>query len=147
MEAKRRILVPTDFSDCADRALDMAIEVGRPLDVVIELVHVSSPVVVLPPPFELIPVPTLFPGLPRRIEEGLEARAARVRAAGLACEICMLDGAPYLEIVRAAEDTGAYLIVMGTHGRGTIGHAVLGSVAERVVHRAKCPVLVVPEGR
>jgi len=147
MQTKRRILVPTDFSECADRALDMAIELGRSLDVLITVAHVSAPVMVLPPPFELIPVPTLFPNLPRRIEEGLEARAAKVRAAGLECDTSTLDGAPYLEIVRAAEDTGAYLIVMGTHGRGTIGHALLGSVAERVVHRAKCPVLVVPDRR
>jgi nucleotide-binding universal stress UspA family protein len=145
MEAKRRILVPTDFSETADRALEMAIEMGRALDAVVELVHVSAPVLVLPPPFELVPIPTLFPQLPRRIEEGLETRAARVREAGLSCEIATLDGAPHLEIVREAEDTRAYLIVMGTHGRGGIGHAVLGSVAERVVHRAKCPVLVVPD--
>jgi nucleotide-binding universal stress UspA family protein len=143
----RQILHPTDFSATAERALEMTIELGRALAAEVEIVHVSAPVLMLPPPFEAVPVPTLFPDLPRRAEEGLEATAARVRDAGLGCTIKLLDGTPHIEIVREAEALGASLIVMGTHGRGGIGHAVLGSVAERVLHRAKCPVVVVPDRR
>jgi nucleotide-binding universal stress UspA family protein len=141
----RRIVVPTDFSPIADGALDTAISLARLAGAQIAVVHVSAPVVVLPPPFELVPVPSLFPDLPRRLQEALEARAARVREAGLAVETEELAGATHMEIVRYAKETSADLLVMGTHGRGALGHAVLGSVVERVLHRAPCPVLAVPE--
>ena len=52
-------------------------------------------------------------------------------------------GSPHIEIVRLAEERGADLIVMATHGRGFISHAILGSTTERVVRRAPCPVLVI----
>ena len=52
-------------------------------------------------------------------------------------------GSPFLEIVRYAKEHGIELIVMGTHGRGPIAHLLLGSVAEKVVRKAPCPVLTV----
>ena len=54
-------------------------------------------------------------------------------------------GTPHVEIVRLAEERGIDLIVMATHGRGFISHAILGSTAERVLRRAPCPVLIVRE--
>jgi nucleotide-binding universal stress UspA family protein len=145
MSVIRRILVPTDFSRSADRALDKAIELARAVGAAVELAHVSAPVLVLPPPLELVAIPQLFPDVPRRIQESLAERVARAKAAGVACESIELEGHPHQEIVRHADDTGVDLIVMGTHGQGGLAHAVLGSVAERVLHRAACPVLVVPE--
>ena len=56
----------------------------------------------------------------------------------------MLEGTTHEEIVREARDSAADLIVIGTHGRRGLAHAMLGSVAERVVQRASCPVLSVP---
>jgi nucleotide-binding universal stress UspA family protein len=146
-EPVRRIVVATDFSATADRALDLAIDMAKALAAQIAIVHVTASTVVLPPPLELVPVPTVFPDLSRRVHEGLEARAARVREAGVGCETAALEGNDHVEIVRYAKDTGAYLVVMGTHGRSGLAHAVLGSVAERVLHRAPCPVLVVPDRR
>jgi nucleotide-binding universal stress UspA family protein len=52
-------------------------------------------------------------------------------------------GGPYVEIVRCARDSSIDLIVMGTHGRGFVAHMLMGSVAEKVVRRAPCPVLTV----
>ena len=143
----RRILVPTDFSQMADRALDLALEMARAFGAQLTLVHVTAPVMVLPPPLELVPIPTLFPDMPRRINDELEARTTRARQAGIASESQTLSGNPHVEIVRHAGEIKADLIVMGTHGRSGISHAVLGSVAERVVHRAPCPVLIVPDRR
>jgi nucleotide-binding universal stress UspA family protein len=140
----RRILVPTDFSDTADAALERAIQLARALGASIDLLHVTAPVLVLPPPIDILPLPTLYPDLPQRIEAHLEERAARARAAGVTCNTVVRDGPPHVEIGRVAEDSAVDLIAMGTHGRSGIGHAVLGSVAERVLHRARCPVLVVP---
>jgi nucleotide-binding universal stress UspA family protein len=77
----------------------------------------------------------------------LAERAERLRAAGIACQTRLLEGGPALEIVRRAQETGADLIVVGTHGRTGIAHAVLGSVAERVVRHSTCPVLTVPFAR
>jgi nucleotide-binding universal stress UspA family protein len=62
----------------------------------------------------------------------------------LACESAVLVGRPDNEIVARAAATGADLIVMGTHGRSGLAHALLGSIAERVVQHAPCPVLIVP---
>jgi nucleotide-binding universal stress UspA family protein len=143
----RQLVVPTDFSPTADRALATAIDMARALSVQISLVHVYGPVVVLPPPIDMVSLPTVFPDALRRMDEALEARAARVRDSGIACTVQLIEGNPAAEIVRHADELHADLIVLGTHGRGGLAHAVLGSVTERVVHRASCPVLVVPDRR
>lgn len=143
----RRILVPTDFSDTADAALTLAIQVAGQFHAELELLHVTQTVMVLPPPLELISFPTLMPDLPVRVQQHLEQRAGRVREAGLVVSTATLEGVAHVEIVRHAQATGAGMIVMGTHGRGGLAHAVMGSVAERVLHRARCPVLVVPVRR
>jgi universal stress protein A len=145
MPTARRILVPTDFSETADRALATAIELGRSLGAEVHVVHVFSPVVMLPPPLDMISLPSLLPNVLPKMEEALEARAARVREAGLTGTVELIEGTPPVEIVRHATKVGAELIVVGTHGRSGLAHAVLGSVAERVLHRATCPVLVVPD--
>lgn len=141
----RRLVVPTDFSETADRALSRAMEMARALPAEIDLIHVHSPIVVLPPPIDMVSLSTVFPKAQDKMEEALEARAVRVRDAGIACEIELLEGAPHVEIVAYADRVQAELIVLGTHGRGGLAHAVLGSVTERVIHRATCPVLVVPD--
>jgi universal stress protein A len=146
-EPVRRIVVATDFSGTADRGLDVAIAMARALGAQLTIVHVTQASMVLPPPLELVPTATLFPGLQRRVQDGLEARAVRVREAGVECETAELSGSAHLEIVGYARDTGATMLVMGTHGHGGLAHAVIGSVTERVVHRAPCPVLVVPDPR
>jgi nucleotide-binding universal stress UspA family protein len=83
--------------------------------------------------------------LMERVAEGLAAEESRVRAAGIATDSATLIGRPDSEIVARAAATHADLIVMGTHGRSGLAHALLGSVAERVVQHAPCPVLIVPK--
>jgi nucleotide-binding universal stress UspA family protein len=141
----RRLVVPTDFSETADRALSKAIEMARALPARISLVHVFSPVVVLPPPIDMVSLSTVFPRAQEKMEEALELRAAQVREAGVDCDTELVEGSPHVEIVAFAEKVNAELIVVGTHGRGGLAHAVLGSVTERVIHRTTCPVLVVPD--
>jgi nucleotide-binding universal stress UspA family protein len=143
--AARRIVVPTDFSQTADHALSKAIEMARALPAQLCLIHVHSPVVVLPPPIDMVSLTTVFPKALEQMGDALEERSARVRDAGVACEAELIEGSPPAEIVGFADRSGAELIVMGTHGRGGLAHAVLGSVTERVIHRAPCPVLVVPD--
>jgi nucleotide-binding universal stress UspA family protein len=143
--APRHFAVTTDFSETADRALGTAIELARSLGAQLHLVHVSAPVMVLPPPLDMLSLPTVLPNLVQKMQEALEARATRVREAGLTCDFELVEGNPAAEIVAYAAKVHAELIVVGTHGRGGLAHAVLGSVAERVLHRATCPVLVVPD--
>src|SRR5690606_5334586 len=68
----------------------------------------------------------------------------QARAPGVTTKTHLIEGIPYREIVRMAEELGAGLIVVGTHGRTGLRHLLLGSVAERVVRSAKVPVITVP---
>jgi universal stress protein A len=143
----RRILVPTDFSEIAGEAVKAAVVMARVFDAGIELLHVTAMIALLPPPVELVSFSTLLPDQSRRVQEKLGDEAKLVQEAGIPCDTRSVEGAPHAEIVRRAQEIGADLIVMGTHGHGGLAHAVLGSVTERVLHRARCPVLVVPVRR
>jgi nucleotide-binding universal stress UspA family protein len=76
-------------------------------------------------------------------EETLEARAADLRQRGMKASYRVQVGVPFEEIVRVAGEERADMIVMGTHGRSGLNRALLGSVAERVIRLAPCPVLTV----
>jgi nucleotide-binding universal stress UspA family protein len=139
----KRILVPTDFADPSTDALATAIAFALGSGATLDLVHVSvERAFVLPPPVDLAILP--MNQAMTQAAEGLAEECARVRAAGVSCESATLVGLPDAEIVTRARETGADLIVMGTHGRSGIVHAVFGSVAEKVVQHGPCPVLIVP---
>jgi nucleotide-binding universal stress UspA family protein len=141
----KRILVPTDFTDPSAEALATAIGFAQLSSGILDLVHVAvEATYVLPPPVDVAAVPIDMSRVMDRVAEGLAAEEKRVREAGVACETATLIGRPESEIVARANETKAQLIVMGTHGRSGLAHALLGSVAERVVQHASCPVLIVP---
>jgi nucleotide-binding universal stress UspA family protein len=142
----RRVLVATDFSEHADRALGVGLRMAKALRATIELVHVYPfSLFEVTPPFQSPVVTEPSPEVMASIERMMEARAARVRAAGIECTTTAWGARhPDEAIVERAAKTGADLVVMGTHGRSGIAHALIGSVAERVVRKASCPVLVVP---
>ena len=140
--ALKRILVATDFSEGSDEALTQAIELGKQTGASLEIVYVR----------ELggdgFPFGPLYPedagDVVAYADLELARRRDRVTSAGLQCHYRCLDGSAANEIVRRAGETKADLIVIGTHGRRGLAHAMLGSVAERVVQHASCPVLTVP---
>jgi nucleotide-binding universal stress UspA family protein len=140
----KRILVATDFSQGSDEALDRAIELGHQMGATLEIVHVLEFGDAGQLPFGLIH----YAGDPGNFtaysDRELAVRSDRVTAAGLRSFTRMLEGSPHQAIVREAADANADLIVIGTHGRRGLAHAMLGSVAERVVQHASCPVLSVP---
>jgi universal stress protein A len=141
----KRILVPTDFSDPSTEALATAVAFAQLSGATLDLVHVAVEAsFVLPPPVDLAPVPIDMSAIMARVNDSLASEEARVRAAGISCETAVLVGRPDAEIVARASATDAQLIVMGTHGRSGLAHALLGSIAERVVQHAPCPVLIVP---
>ena len=141
----RKILVATDFSDGSDEALAQAIEAAKPDNAEIEIMHVIELAEEFP--FGTVYFDADYGALYMSVDMRLSERADRVRAAGLACTTKIREGSAVPEITQRGRDIDADLIVVGTHGRTGLSHAMLGSVAERVVRRASCPVLTVPFSR
>jgi nucleotide-binding universal stress UspA family protein len=141
----RRILHPSDFTSFSRAALKKAIEMAKSNRAELLLMNVISPVV--PIPGDAYISAKMYDDLAGSAREFAQkqlgkllaqAKKARVKARGF-----VLEGPPAEEIVRFARARRVDLIVMGTHGRGAVAHLLMGSVAERVVRTAPCPVLAV----
>jgi nucleotide-binding universal stress UspA family protein len=139
----RRILVPTDFSEPAGEALEVAIAFARKFGARLTLMNAQE----LPTyafPDAIMPVtPEIIGELERTARAELERLAEHARSSGVHADVRAVVGPHDGEILRAAEELEADLVIMGTHGRTGLRHVILGSVAERVVRRAPCPVLTV----
>jgi nucleotide-binding universal stress UspA family protein len=140
-----RILVPTDFSKSSHNALTYGAEFAARFDAELHLLHVVQDLALFVPEAIMLAPPMVPP-----IEQFVDAaRAALDRAVQeLAVPNVRIipqvaEGAPFEEIIRFAREKDIDLIVMGTHGHTGLAHLLLGSVAERVVRRAPCPVLTV----
>jgi nucleotide-binding universal stress UspA family protein len=140
----RKILCPIDFSPQSRRALKLAIELGDRLDAEVVLVNVySMPAFAVSEGMVLATADTV-----RQLMEAVETELKQWRQAAAAearTKITAISsmGSAAEESVRLAGESKADVIVMGTHGRGGLQHALMGSVAEKVVRRAPCPVLTV----
>ena len=147
METKspRKVLVATDFSEASDEAIDRAIEMAKQSSAAVEIIHVIELAEEFP--FGTTHFEADYGALYANVDLQLSRRADRFRQAGLACETKIVEGSASTEIAARGRAIGADLIVVGTHGRSGLAHAMLGSVAERVVRRASCPVLTVPYSR
>lgn len=140
----KRILVATDFSDHARTALEYAAYCAKAFEAEVLLCHV------VPEPDVLSQLPPGGEGyFPPNFTE-MQEKAARKEGerwlsdAGISGgRFVTASGTPFVEIIRMAREEQADLIVLGTHGRGAIAHLLLGSVAEKVVRKAPCPVLTV----
>jgi nucleotide-binding universal stress UspA family protein len=93
---------------------------------------------------DMMRLPLDLPAVVEDASTRLSTEEDRVRARGVACEGNVLVGRPDTEIVHHADKTHSDLIILGTHGRSGLPHVLLGSVAEKVVQHAHCPVLTVP---
>jgi nucleotide-binding universal stress UspA family protein len=141
----KRIVVPVDFTDFSRRAADYATMLARRFGAKIMLVHVIEPFTY--DINETMWVVDHYAAL-KTIAERLLAQQQKVLSRkGVTAQTFLLRGTPPFEIVDEARKRRADLIVMGTHGRTGLEHLVLGSVAERVVRLASCPVLTVGSGR
>ena len=134
----QHILVPTDFSAHAKHALDYAMHLAEPLRATLTLLYV-----IYLPPLAEANLTVQMDDIETQSRRRLEAEAQRVHDAGLPVKTQLVHGVPWQQIVETAQDQHVDLIVMGTHGRTGIEHILLGSVAEKVVRLAPCPVLVV----
>lgn len=142
----RRILVPLDFSDTAKKALQYAVPFGAAFDAEVRLLHVIQPYSV---PIELGYLPPEWAESQQRFvdvaREELDKLCTREVGGRARAQVEVREGVPWQEIIAAAHDNHADLIILATHGRTGLSHVLLGSVAERVVRHAPCPVLVVRE--
>ena len=141
----RRILVPTDFSPHSSEATAWAADLAGRYGAAITLVHVYQPVSMILPEGFVLKSADEIAGLLHSLDQALlEARGELARIApDVSVDSVLLQGAPFAEIVRHAREKSFDLIVIGTHGRTGLKHALLGSVAEKVVRKSHCPVLTV----
>lgn len=134
------ILYPTDFSKCAEQAFPLACSLARDLGARIVALYV------VPPPIGqdrllMRDKPEEYYESPRNALHSLRAPDENVRI-----EHKIADGDAATEILRCADDIGAGLIVIGTHGRSGVSRLLLGSVAEHVIRHGNCPVLAIKNG-
>ena len=138
----KRILVPTDFSDQGKTALMYAVAFADRFGAAIDLLHVLEPV----PPGALlsyVSLNDLKKGMQEEAEKHLETLHTECNNYAFPVRKIVVEGHPFVEIIKHAKESNADMIVMGTHGRGAIAHMLLGSVAEKVVRKSPCPVLTV----
>jgi nucleotide-binding universal stress UspA family protein len=135
--AIRVILHPTDFSDASEAALRVARSLARDLGARLLILHVM--------PSEIVVSEAVIPVDPATYRNALEAMRERLNGPDLKypVEVRLGQGTAADESLRAAQEAGCDLIVMGTHARTGLGRLLMGSVAESVLPRADCPVIVV----
>jgi nucleotide-binding universal stress UspA family protein len=141
----RKILAPTDFSEHAEHAVKYACGLAQRLDATLHLLHVLAEIVPSGPD------PLLTPVLPPEYYRESEAQSRHALSTLIgpgwdcppAIEKAVRWDSPVEGIVGYARDAAVDLIVIATHGRTGLSHVLLGSVAERIVREAPCPVLTI----
>ena len=146
MIALKNILVATDFGDASDAAWTYGRALARTFGATLHVLHVTEDVSLNS--FATEAYAASIPGLQREVDEEARKKLDALIADNDACgpsarAIVLSSTAPALAIVECAKDRAIDLIVVGTHGRGALAHLMMGSVAERVVRLAPCPVLTV----
>lgn len=139
-----KILVATDFSPHSNAALRCASELAGRLDVPL-VIHNAVFLPVYPiPDGVVLRSPDVMAELVQKAQTHLELdKKTALELGARNVETHWTEGAAAHEIVRVARDLHVDLVVVGTHGRGVIARAILGSTADRVIRSAHCPVLVV----
>lgn len=139
-----KIVHPTDFSVEAEAAEQEAVRLARRLDAELVLVHVATETPLYGEQVFAMPdVKRIYEAQARWAEERLEERAAALTREGVPTRWRRRVGVVHAEIGTVAREEAADYIVIGTHGRGGLDRVMLGSVAERVVRTAPCPVITV----
>jgi nucleotide-binding universal stress UspA family protein len=140
----KRICCPIDFSDASRAAMEVAADLARRTGAELVLLHAYPIPGYTFPDGSVVASPKMMQDLADQAERHLEEwRAAAAAIVGPRVATEKAVGEPAAEIVSFARSAGVDLIVVGTHGRTGLQHALLGSVAERVVRRAHCQVLTV----
>lgn len=137
----KTIVVPTDFGETSEHALEAALDLAQALRAKVHVVHVYQVPIYGFPDGAFVPGPEIATRISETAERGLASILERYASRGVPMAKSLRTGAAHEEIVACGKEIGADLIAMGTHGRGPIAHALLGSVTERVVRTSPIPVL------
>ncbi|MBK8205763.1 MAG: universal stress protein [Planctomycetes bacterium] len=140
-----RVVIPTDFSDTAQTAVNLGAEIAAYYKSTIDLVNAVDATVYA---YAGYPFASLSKELLTSAEDALRRAKLPASTAALKVNRYVLSGSPATEVVEHAKRHSADLIVVGTHGHGAVARFLLGSVADRVLHHATCPVIVTkkPQG-
>jgi nucleotide-binding universal stress UspA family protein len=141
----KRVLVALDGSTACEAVLRFLMEIAGPLDMTVMLLHVLEPIA--PRVVDGAVVVDDVEARRCEAEEYLAPIAAALRAQGVDTAWSIRHGRPALEILAAANESGADLIAMATHGRTGLGRLLFGSVAEAVLRQASVPVFMIREPR
>src|SRR5438552_4094730 len=140
-----RILIPTDFSKFSQVALNYASAFAEKFAAELYLLHVIQDLAVFIPDMITVappPVPTVEQ-MTKAVQEAFDRLIKDNRLERFPIHRDVREGTPFYEIVRYAKEQNIDLIIMGTHGHTGLTHMLLGSVTEKVVRKAPCPVLTV----
>jgi nucleotide-binding universal stress UspA family protein len=139
----RHILVPTDFSDASEAAKRQAVVLADALGATLHVLHVIPDPLAMGWGVEAAYLPRMLEHAERDVHEKFASFLTRDGAAKLEARVAVEVGSPAAAILAYAATHGVDMIVMGTHGRGAVEKLWVGSVTERVLRSAKCPVLSV----
>ncbi|MCX6356511.1 MAG: universal stress protein [Candidatus Aureabacteria bacterium] len=140
----RKILCPTDFSDFSLYALKYAISFAETYRAELYLLHVVDLFLHDPAYFApYVPDRSIFAGYEQDAKKRLAEIAEKHVPKGVPTETILREGRAFVEIVRCAREKQVEMIVIATHGRTGLSHAMFGSTAEKVIRKAPCPVLSV----
>ncbi len=145
MESRiKSILVPTDFSEMSEEALQWAIDLAKPFNAQIHIIHVLEPIAY---PVEWLEgfsgMEALEDVIAGNARKALDKLAERVRDAQLPVQTSLVFGYPPEAIISYVQENGISLICMGSHKRSGLEKLIIGSTTEKVVRQAPCPVLVI----
>jgi len=135
----RRVLAPVDLSEQSVLVADHAAELAATYDATLDLLHVVEEAA-YPSVYGIDPLGPALPDIQERAREAMEELAARVRGRAPDVEVHVMTGYAARDIIDFAADQKSSLIVMATHGRTGLERFLIGSVAEKVVRSASCPV-------
>ncbi len=135
-----QMIVPVDFSDCSLDALEYGTQLAKDFGAALTLLHVLEPVA-----YDDDRMLAKQDRLKDEIDSQLESYTSAIQSAGVSVREIIRGGIPADTILECGRSSGCDLIVMGTHGRRGISHLMRGSVAESVLRRSPCPVLVVKD--
>ena len=138
-----KILVPIDFSDHSSAAIDTATEIAKIFGAKIDLLHCYPVYSGGVSPYGIVAPATYYTDIRNAAERRIRQSQEKLEAEGVEAESSVSSPYPPDTIVERAQEIGADLIVMGTRGLTGFKHAMLGSVAERTIRLAPCPVLTV----
>jgi universal stress protein A len=141
-----KVLVSTDFSEAGDKAVPFAFRLAKDHGASVVLAHVVDAMPVPSPLYAHyypIPTPEQISGAQESARKALRERIPASYRDAVASEVAVGQGDPARELLRIAAEQNASVFVISTHGRTGVKHLLLGSVAEKVIRHATCPVLVI----